>query len=213
VVRLESIDTFDRIESPEHAARIGQRIADGSLSQLSNADEGADVPYESQLRELIRERVRLTLDPDYDAYVRHVGELLGRDGASALQGTLFGDPKMWSAFAEPNRQAHVAIDSARATLGYGALSLGEGMAGGRQTSMTDPEIYGAKALAESGAPRVDVEIPMMLPPTHDGPDASVMVVFVTMRFVLDASRGVWLPYQTVTSDPTGTYEQMAAMWI
>ena len=214
VARLEALDAFAAADTPSDAARIADEIVERVGASLDEArDEGAYVPYESQLRELIRERVRLTLDPDYDAYVRHVGELLGRDGASALEGTMFEDEKLWRGFAQPSREVQIAIDPARAMIERGDQFVGEGMAGGQRTLITDPGIYGAVALAESGAPRVDVEIPMMLIPTHDGADASGMVVFVTMRFVLDASRGVWLPYQTVTSDPTGTYEQMGAMWI
>jgi len=214
VARLEAIESFVAADTPSDATRIADGIVervDASLDEARN--EGAHVPNESQLRVLVHERVRLTLDPEYDAYVRHVGDLLGHDGASALEGTMFGDPKLWAAFAQPNLQAEIAIDPVRAALEQGALSQDEGMAGGQRTSITDPGIYGSVALAEGGADRVDVEIPMMLPPTHDGPDASIMLVVVTMSFVYDPSRGVWLPYKTSTHDPTGTHTGLAAMWI
>ncbi len=215
IARLDEIETFESAETPQRAASIANQIADHALDKLSQqtSAEGARLPNEDQLRDLVRERVRLTLDPDYDEYTRHVAELLSRDAAEALKGTMFEDPNLWNAFAQRNRQAQIAIKPTHAILERGDLPTGVGLQGGQRASITDPGIYNSTPLAESGALRVDINIPMTLPPNHDAPDASVMTVFVTMSFVHDPQTGIWLPYKTTTTDPSGTYEQMAAMWI
>lgn len=214
IAELESIEAFIDPSDPEQGKEVADQIVERALSTpgLLEPIRGRALPNEAQLRQLITDRLMLMFNPEYDVFVRQVGELLGQDGRESLQGTMFEDEKLWIVFASTYKDAGVAIDTTRATLDLGSVTMGDGLWGGRQTQFGDPGVYGANQLVESGATVFNIGIPVMIPPENK-PDAKIMVLFATLSFVWDQSRNKWLPYRTAVYDPSGTLGALPALWM
>lgn len=212
---LDSIESFIKPSTPEEGKQVAQQLADRAFSTpgLLQPVNGQTLPNEAQLRQLITDRILLMFNPDYDVFVKQVGDLLGRDGHEVLRGTMFGDEKLWYAFANTYKYAGVAVETTRATLDLGSVTVGEGLWGGRQTTLGDPGgVYGSNPLVKHGATVFNIGIPVMLPPKNE-PGAKIMVLYATLSFVWDQSRGKWFPYRTAVYDPTGTLGGLPALWM
>jgi len=211
---LDSIEYFIEPGSPEEGEQVADQLADRAFStpDLLQPINGRTLPNEQQLRQLLTDRIELMFHPEYEVFVNQVGDLLGRDGHEALRGTMFEDEKLWYAFANVYKYAGVAIETTRATLDLGSVTIGEGLWGGRQTTFGDPFVYGSNALVENGATVFSVGIPVMLPPENT-PEGKIMVVYATLSFVFDEYRGKWIPYRTAVYDPTGTLGALPVLWI
>ncbi len=214
IAELDMIDSFIEPSTPEEGNQVAEQLADRALSTpgLLQSTDGRSLPNEQQLRQLVIDRVSLMFNPDYDVYVTQVGELLGRDGHEALQGTMFEDSKLWLVFADTYDYAGVAIETTRATLDLGSVTLGEDLWGGRQTTFGDPGVYGSNRLVEQGSTVFNIGIPVMLPPDNT-PTSKIKVLYATLSFVWDPSRNKWIPYRTAVYDPTGTLGALPVLWM
>ncbi len=211
VAELDSIEYFIEPSSPDEGAQVAEQLAKRAFSTIQQVGEQS-LPNEGQLRQLLIDRIKLMFNPEYDVFVNQVGDLLGRDGHEALRGTMFEDEKLWYIFTNTYKYAGVAIDATRATLDLGSVTMGVGLWGGQQTTFGDPGVYGSNALVENGATVFSVGIPVMLPPENT-PEAKIMVVYATLSFVFDKSRGKWIPHQTAVYDPTGTLGALPSLWM
>lgn len=214
IAELNSIDSFRESTSSEDSAVIAQEIAGRALSTpgLFSAKERASIQNEDQLRKLIEDRLRLMLNPKYEAFVAHIGDLLEQDGRAALQGTMFDNKVLWDTFADEYRYAGVSIDSVRATLDLSSVTVNEGLWGGASTTFNDPGVYNTEQLAENGAVIFSVSVPLMLPPDNT-PNAKIIVVWGILSFVWNEPKGKWYPYRTSVYDPTGTLENVPPLWM
>lgn len=211
---LDSIDEFFEPRTPEEARQIASQLVGRAFSTPSLLESvgGRELPNETQLRQLITDRIYLIFNPDYEVFVSQIGELLDREGDEVLRGTMFADESLWYVFANTYKNAGVAINTTRATLDLHSVTMNEGLWGGRQTTFGDPGVYDTKQLVEGGATVFNIGIPVMLPPENE-PDARVMVLYATLSFVWDQSRGKWLPYRTAVYDPTGTLGALPSLWM
>ena len=214
VAELDSVESFIEPTNPEECSRISEQLTTQAFLafSLEQEQDGKPIKNERQLRQLIQDRIRLILDPDYNSYIHHLGDLLEMDGREALHGTMFADEKLWDVFSSSYKHAGIAIDTTRVTRDLGSVTLGEDLAGGRQTTFGDPGVYGSKFVAERGGETFSVVIPMMLPPQNE-PGAKLMVVFATLSFVWDDSRSKWIPYRTAVHDPSGTSGALPPLWM
>lgn len=214
VARLDEVDDFTEPSTPDQVEQVARRLVDQAFSaqELEQSGSRQSLPNAEQLRQLIRSRLMLMYNPNYEEYVRQIGELLGGDGHAALAGSMFEDEALWYAHANRYRYTGVAIDTARATLDFDSVSMGKGRMGGRQSTFTDIKVYGSAELVNNGQPVFSLEVPVMLPPENT-PDAKIMVLFATMSFVWDPSRNKWLPYRTALYDPSGTLGPIPPLWM
>lgn len=214
IAELDAIESFTEATSPEDAAQVARQLTDRALATPGLFDSASrrSLQNEEQLRRLIENRLRLMFDPSYDTFVRQVGELMGRDGQAALQGTMFENEKLWYAFANSYKYAGVAIDATRGTLDLDSVTLHKGIWGGAQTTFGDPGLYGTGPIVDQGTDVFSISIPLMLPPENT-PDAKIRVVWGILSFAWDESRGKWFPYRTGVYDPSGTIENVPSLWM
>ncbi len=211
---LDSIDLFIEPATSEECSEIAKQVADRALATpgLSQSARNHSLRNEQQLRRLIEERVRIMLNPEYEAYVRQIGGLFGIDGREALRGTMFEDEQLWRGFASAYKDAGIAVDATRATLDFDSVTIGKSLWGGRQTTFGDPGIYGSKPIVDDGGEVVSVSIPIMIPPS-EATGQKIMVVYITLSFVFSESNGKWIPYRTAVYDPTGALGALPVLWI
>jgi len=214
IAELDLIDSFIEPSTPEEGSQVAEQLVDRafSTSGLLQSVDGRSLPNEQQLRQLIIDRISLMFNPDYDVFAMQVGDLLGSDGHKALQGTMFADSKLWYIFADTYKYVGVDIETTRATLDLGSVTVGEDLWGGRQTTFGDPGVYGSNKLVEQGGTVFNIGIPIMLPPDNT-PTSKITVLYATLSFVWDQSRNKWLPYRTAVYDPTGTLGALSGIWM
>ena len=211
---LDSIQSFQELSNSEESRLIAEEIAGRALEApgLTQMTDGAKIKNEQQLRSLIEDRVDLILDPEYEKFVSHIEELLGRDGNDALQGTMFADKGLWERFSGAYKYAGVSVDSVRSTLDLSSVTIHQGLWGGAATDFTDPGLYGTADLNLDAAKFFSVSVPLMIQPENT-PDAKIMVVWGILSFVWVESKQKWLPYRNSVYDPSGTLEQVPPLWI
>lgn len=211
---LDAIDSFVEPATIEEGRQVAVDVVDRAFrsDRLTDSLGGANLPNEFQLRALIRARIELMYDPDYEVFVDQIGELMSTDGREALRGSFFEDEQQWNAYANHYRYAGAAIESVQATVDYESVTVGAGLKGGRQTTFTDDKVYGSQGAVDRGGMIFSVDLPVMLPPGN-GPDAKIMVLYATLSFVWDSSRSRWLPYRTAVFDPTGNQGPLILLWM
>lgn len=206
---LDSIREFVESTSPEQCVLTAEKVRVHVSANLP-AEIATRDAMSKAIEKAIAERTKIMLDPSYDAYASYVGKVIGRDGRTALQGTMFGDINFWNAFAGTFRFAAVAPEAVLVRYGRTAADLPD-LQGGRQVTLGDPGFYGSESLINQGSPLVEVAIPMMLAPNDDRPN--LLVVFVTTRFVWNEARAQWIPVSTGVHDPTGINQDLPPLWI
>lgn len=216
--RLEAIEDFLQPTTPEERASAAKAVAQQAAAILQSPSfvrpPGEPVrrtQNEAALLRLVEARVRLLLDPDYDAYVRHVGEVMGRDGTAVLSGTMFEDKKLWTSFASAFQSAGIAPEAVVVLAGPEHLQP-DSLMGGHRTTLEDTGIYGSKAVVDAGGEVRDLVVPMLFF-RQPGSEPAVLTVFITLSFVWDATRSRWLPFKAGVHDPSGVADYLPVPWI
>ncbi len=199
VAHLGAISEFLEPTDEAERASIVTGVAASLRARLTESDGRLDARDDLLLR-MVRERIELMLDPDYDRYLAQVTAWTGRDGAEAVKGTMFEDRALWEAFAAAARSAAIGPEGVLVRGGAESLADPESLAGGARATLGDPGYYGAAPLLARGAEVRDVVIPMIV---YTAEEPKGFVAYATIGFVWDQNRRTWVPYETGLQDPTG----------
>ncbi len=199
---LEATRQFLTPQTEEDRAQVPDRIAEAMRSVSPD-------PRDAALMGIMRERLAIAVNPDYERYVAHVAAVTGQS-AGAVRSQL-GDVfrERWEISSQGLRNASFGLDGCEIQPGDRILNR----AGGGVAMRNDPGIYGsARLLADERAELRQVSIPVILYLSLGGQPQTLLVNFVT-GFVWDASRSRWIPFIAGFYDPSGQEERLPAPWI
>lgn len=187
---------------------IIERFREGVRAACSRlaGDQTLDPASVEGLVRISVERLRLVLEPDYDAYLDHLRALTGREIGADGAGAFVADREAWSGYAKPFHHAPIDPGAVQVAAYRVRGRKIEGFIGGHTTGMTDSKTYYSdvpdtdrdleKAEADLFEVRVAAE-------TRDAMEDAPVRSFIVFRFIRTPRRPAWMPRHMGINDPLG----------